>query len=136
MTKLGKYILYTLMAISIVFVVAFFVNQDAVLDSFLYYAYILFGVALLAVICLPLINLFGNPKGVKKILSSLLGVVVLVGVSYLLSSGDPIVNKPNLEASESVLKMTDTGLIMTYFLAAAAVLSIGVGGVLSIIRNR
>ncbi|MHC1689421.1 MAG: hypothetical protein AB9833_01135 [Bacteroidales bacterium] len=136
MSKLGKYILYTLMAISIVFVVAFFVNQDAVLDSFLYYAYILFGVALLAVICLPLINLFDNPKGIKKIISSLLVVVVLVGVSYLLSSGDPLTNKPNLNPTESVLKMTDTGLIMTYFLAAAAVLSIGVGGVLSIIRNR
>ena len=136
MSKLGKYILYTLMAITVVFVVAFFFNKDAVLDSFLYYAYFLFGITLLAMICLPIINLIGNPKGIKKILFSLLIVVVLVGVSYLLSSGDPLVNKPNLVTSESALKMTDTGLIMTYFLGAAAVLSIGVGGLLSIIRNR
>lgn len=136
MSKLGKYILYSLMAISVIFVVAFFINQDAVLDSFLYYAYVLFGVALFSVICLPLINLFDNPKGIKKILLSLGLVVVLVGLAYLLSSGEPLVNKPNLQPSENTLKMTDTGLILTYFLAGAAFLSIAFGGVLSIIRNR
>lgn len=136
MSKFVKYILYILLAISVIFIVAFFINQDAVLDSFLYYTYTLIGIALLAVVVLPLINLFNNPKNLKKILTGVVAVVVLVGVSFLLSSGDPISSKPNMQASENVLRMTDTGLILTYILATLAFLSIVVGGVVNMFRNK
>ncbi|MEN6619055.1 MAG: hypothetical protein ABFC28_06110 [Rikenellaceae bacterium] len=136
MSKFVKYILYILLVISAIFIVAFFINQDAVLDSFLYYTYTLIGIALLAVVVLPLINLFNNPKNLKKILTGVVAVVVLVGVSFLLSSGDPISSKPNMQASENVLRMTDTGLILTYILATLAFLSIVVGGVVNMFRNK
>jgi hypothetical protein len=134
MLKFVKYILYILLAVSALFMIAFFFNQEAVLDSFLMYAYVLLGIAIVAVIGLPLINLFDNPKGLKKILFSLVAVVVLVGVSYLLASGAPLSNA-NLHPTENVLKLTDTGLIVTYILIAISFLSILLGGVFSIVRN-
>ena len=136
MSKFTKYLLYILFAVSLVFIIGFFVNQDAMLDSFLYYTYVLVGVALLAAIILPMINLLSNPKGLKKMLLFLLIAVVLIGVSYALASSEPLVVKINIEASENALKLTDAGLILTYILSAFAFLAILLGGVVKMVRNR
>lgn len=136
MSKFTKYLLYILFAVSLVFIIGFFVNQDAMLDSFLYYTYVLVGVALLAAIILPMINLLSNPKGLKKMLMFLLIAVVLLGVSYALASSDPLVVKVNVEASESALKLTDAGLILTYILSVFAFLAILLGGLVRMVRNR
>lgn len=136
MLKYTKYILYVLFAASLVFIIGFFVNQDAMLDSFLYFAYILVGIALLAAFILPMYNLLNNPKGLKEMLLFFLLAAVLIGVSYALASGDPLVVKIDVEASKNVLKLTDAGLILTYILSALAFLSILLGGVVKMVRNR
>lgn len=136
MLKYTKYILYVLFAASLVFIIGFFVNQDAMLDSFLYFAYILVGISLLAAFILPMFNLLNNPKGLKEMLLFFLLAVVLIGVSYALASGDPLVVKVDVEASKNVLKLTDAGLILTYILSALAFLSILLGGVVKMVRNR
>jgi len=136
MTKFSKYLLYVLMAVSLVFIIGFFVNQDSMLDSLLYYTYALIGIAVLAALILPLINLLGNPKGLKKMLMSLILVVVFVGIAYLLSSGEPLQVKTNIEASESVLRMTDAGLILVYIMSAVAFIAILSGGLVRLVRNR
>lgn len=136
MSKYTKYILYVLFAVSLVFIIGFFVNQDAMLDSFLYFAYILVGIALLAAFILPMINLFSNPKGLKKMLMFFLLAAVMIGVSYAFASSDPLVVKIDVEASKSTLKLTDAGLILTYILSAFAFLSIMLGGVVKMVRNR
>jgi ribose/xylose/arabinose/galactoside ABC-type transport system permease subunit len=124
------------MAVSLVFIIGFFVNQDSMLDSLLYYTYALIGIAVLAALILPLINLLGNPKGLKKMLMSLILVVVFVGIAYLLSSGEPLQVKTNIEASESVLRMTDAGLILVYIMSAVAFVAILSGGLVRLVRNR
>lgn len=136
MSKFTKYLLYVLFAVSLVFIIGFFVNQDAMLDSFLYFAYILVAIALLAAFVLPMFTLLSNPKGLKKMLLFLLLAVVLIGLSYALASSDPLVVKIDIEASKSVLKLTDAGLILTYILSAFAFLSILLGGVVKMVRNR
>ena len=136
MTKFTKYLLYVLFAVSLVFIIGFFVNQDAMLDSFLYYTYALVAIALVAAFILPMIKLFSNPKGLKKMLLFLLIAVVLIGVSYALASSEPLVVKINIEASENALKLTDAGLILTYILSAFAFLAILLGGVVKMVRNR
>ena len=136
MTKFSKYLLYVLMAVSLVFIIGFFVNQDSMLDSLLYYTYALIGIAVIAALILPLINLLGNPKGLKKMLMSLILVVVFVGIAYLLSSGEPLQVKTNIEASESVLRMTDAGLILVYIMSAVAFIAILSGGLVRLVRNR
>ena len=136
MSKFTKYLLYILFAVSLVFIIGFFVNQDAMLDSFLYYTYALVAIALVAAFILPMIKLFSNPKGLKKMLLFLLIAVVLIGVSYALASSEPLVVKVNIEASENALKLTDAGLILTYILSAFAFLAILLGGVVKMVRNR
>jgi membrane protease YdiL (CAAX protease family) len=136
MSKFTKYLLYILFAVSLVFIIGFFVNQDAMLDSFLYYTYALVAIALVAAFILPMIKLFSNPKGLKKMLLFLLIAVVLIGVSYALASSEPLVVKTNIEASENALKLTDAGLILTYILSAFAFLAILLGGVVKMVRNR
>jgi membrane protease YdiL (CAAX protease family) len=136
MSKFTKYLLYILFAVSLVFIIGFFVNQDAMLDSFLYYTYALVAIALVAAFILPMIKLFSNPKGLKKMLMFLLIAVVLIGVSYALASSEPLVVKTNIEASENALKLTDAGLILTYILSAFAFLAILLGGVVKMVRNR
>lgn len=136
MSKFTKYLLYILFAVSLVFIIGFFVNQDVMLDSFLYYTYALVAIALVAAFILPMIKLFSNPKGLKKMLMFLLIAVVLIGVSYALASSEPLVVKTNIEASENALKLTDAGLILTYILSAFAFLAILLGGVVKMVRNR
>ncbi|WRQ33948.1 hypothetical protein U5907_04700 [Bacteroidales bacterium MB20-C3-3] len=136
MSKFTKYLLYILFAVSLVFIIGFFVNQDAMLDSFLYYTYALVAIALVAAFILPMIKLFSNPKGLKKMLMFLLIAVVLIGVSYALASSEPLVVKTNIEASENALRLTDAGLILTYILSAFAFLAILLGGVVKMVRNR
>ena len=136
MSKFTKYLLYILFAVSLVFIIGFFVNQDAMLDSFLYYTYALVAIALVAAFILPMIKLFSNPKGLKKMLLFLLIAVVLIGVSYALASSEPLVVKINIEASENALRLTDAGLILTYILSAFAFLAILLGGVVKMVRNR
>ena len=136
MSKFTKYLLYILFAVSLVFIIGFFVNQDAMLDSFLYYTYALVAIALVAAFILPMIKLFSNPKGLKKMLMFLLIAVVLIGVSYALASSEPLVVKTNIEASENALKLTDAGIILTYILSAFAFLAILLGGVVKMVRNR
>ena len=136
MSKFTKYLLYVLFAVSLVFIIGFFDNQDAMLDSFLYYTYALVAIALVAAFILPMIKLFSNPKGLKKMLLFLLIAVVLIGVSYALASSEPLVVKINIEASENALKLTDAGLILTYILSAFAFLAILLGGVVKMVRNR
>ena len=90
----------------------------------------------MAAFILPMIKLFSNPKGLKKMLLFLLIAVVLIGVSYALASSEPLVVKINIEASENALKLTDAGLILTYILSAFAFLAILLGGVVKMVRNR
>ncbi|EKD30946.1 MAG: hypothetical protein ACD_77C00440G0003 [uncultured bacterium] len=136
MSKIVKYLLYILLAVSVVFIIAFFINQDAALDAFLYYTYALVGIAIIAAIGLPLIHMISNPKGLKKMMISLGLVVAFVALAYMLSSSEPLAVKINMEPSAQTLKLTDTGLILTYILAAVAFISILSGGIIKLVKNR
>jgi Ca2+/Na+ antiporter len=137
MSKFVKYISYLLIGIAAVITVAFFLNKEAMQDTFLFYGYILFGIAVLAAIVMPLFNMLDNPKSFKKILINLLIVVVVVGVAYLLASGDPLQNT-NItpEPTANTLKITDTGLILVYILFAISVTAIVAGSVVNMVKNR
>lgn len=137
MTKFVKYISYLLLGIAVIITIAFFSNQKSMLDTFLFYGYILFGVAALAAIVMPLFNMIDNPKSFKKILVNLLIVIVVVGVAYLLASGNPLANT-NItpEPTANTLKITDTGLNLVYILFGISVISILAGSVINMVRNR
>jgi len=137
MSKLIKYLSYILLGLGALLTVLFFFNSGGMIDTYLAYGYILFGVAVTLAIVLPLLSVINNPKSLKKILLSLVVVVVVVGLAYMLASGNPLTNVSiEPEPSASTLKITDTGLIITYFLFGASVLAIVAGALVNMVKNR
>ncbi len=136
MSKLIKYLSYILFGLAAIITVAFFLNKEGMLDTFLGYAYILLGVAILTAVGLPFIQMLRNPKALKKMLKNILIVIAVVVIAYFLASGDPLPGNLNIETTSSTLKMTDTGLIITYFLFIAAIVAIVGGGMLNLLKKR
>ncbi len=136
MSKFIKYLSYILFGLTAIITVLFFLDDKGMLDTFLGYAYILLGFAILSAVGLPLINMLKNPKGLKSMLKNLLVIVVVVVLAYLLASGDPLKTTLETEPTASTLKLTDTGLIITYFLFAASVIAIVGGGLVNLLKKR
>ncbi len=136
MLKFVKYILYLLFGLGVVLSVAFFTNKDGMMDTYLFYAYILFGVAAVLALVLPLIGMVQNPKALKKVLFLVILTAALVGISYLLASGDPVPVNLSTEPTAMTYKITDTGLVLTYILLAVSFLSIIAGSIVNMVRNR
>lgn len=84
-------------------------------------AYILLFVAVAAAVVFPIIQLAKNPKGAKGALIGVGVLVVVVGISYALSSD---VNPSNINITPEAAKQVDTGLYAFYILAIAAFVSL------------
>ncbi len=136
MSKFIKYLSYILLGLAVVITIAFFTNKEGMIDTFLGYAYLLFGVAIVLALGLPLLQMIGNPKSIKKAIYSLILVVVVVGLAYMLASGDPLMTTLENEPTASTLKITDTGLIITYLLFLVSITAIVAGGVINMVKNR
>jgi len=126
-TKYTKYIQYLLFAISIVLVVIFYLTQtasmdDKILDANLIWAYVLVAIAAVLAVSFPLVKAFKTKKTFLTLLALVVGVVVLVGVCYLLAPGTPI--DLNFEVPERTFKLTDTALFVTYALFGASIIAV------------
>ncbi|MDR3184601.1 MAG: hypothetical protein LBT49_04260 [Prevotellaceae bacterium] len=135
-----KYISIGLIVISLLVLLVFSFDSESagMAGMFLIWAYILLGIAAVAAVGIPLVHAFRNPKQLKKI-SIYVGLAVIVLLlSALFSSSDPItgVNFAE-EPSPGTLLWTSTGLIAAYILLAVAFGTIITGGIINmIIRNR
>ena len=141
--KIFKIVLWVLMILSVCvlvwgFFTGFEANDGAATNVLLYWAYIVLGLAILAVVCLGLyITATTNPKGLIKIGIAVAGAAVLFGICYLLASGAPAVGYSGaVPPTASELKMTDTILNMAYIVGGLAILSIIAGEILMTIRNK
>ena len=92
----------------------------------LVWAVILFLIAALATLIFSFMNIFSNPKVIKNFLVVLGIAVVLLVLSFLLASAEPLsVLSPDVpEPTESTLRWVGTGLNATYILALVAFLGI------------
>lgn len=138
MAKYAKYILYLLFGLGVLITILFLINTEnmGMLDTYLVYAYILFGLAIVLAILLPLISMIQNPKSFKKVGLGILLATVVVGISYLAASGDSVSVNVTTPPTALTYKITDTGLIMVYILLAAAFVSIVAGSLVNMVRNR
>ena len=141
--KLFKILLWVLMILSVVVLIwgwlaGFEANDGKMTNVLLYWAYIMIGIALFAVVCVGLyISATTNPKSLVKMGIIVVGVIVLVGIAYVLASGAPAVGFSGAKLpSDSELKLTDTILNLAYILGGAAILSIVCGEVLMAIRKK
>ena len=141
--KIFKLCLLALLVVSVIVLVwgsmkGFEANDGAATNVLLYWAYIVLGIALAAVICVGLyIRATTDPKSLVKIGIAVLGAAVLFGIAYVLASGAPAVGYSGATLPTATeLKMTDTILNLAYIVGGAAILSIICGEVLMYIRKK
>lgn len=129
--------LYVLMAVSAVFVLIFYFGsvvpgtedtpykEPVITEAFLTWAYILIGLAVLFALLFPIIRMVTSPKNALKTLIGVVGMVVLVGIMYLLASDEVLViTRENPDNVPSTLKWVGAGLNTMYVMFVAAVLAI------------
>lgn len=133
--------MWVLLAISVVLLVLGFIfgfesNGARWTDVLLNWTYIVFALTLLIVVVFGAVIAFkNNPKSIIKGLIGLVILAVVCGVVYLLAPGKPAVGMID-QPSAGTLKLTDTVLILTYIAAAAAVVAIIVGEIVTSVRNK
>jgi len=151
MAKALKITLYSLLVLSLVFLVLFYMqngtgafalsNMAWIMDNFswvdglLYWAYALCAVAVLALIVLAVAAMVKNPKALKKAAVTVGLAVVLVVVSYLLASGAAVPVNIDPAPTAATFKLTDFFLVMTYILAAVSVLALVAGAIRNAINK-
>ena len=97
------------------------------MDVALVWGYILLLIAGITALIFPVIYAIMHPANLIRSLLVLIGVGVLIMVSYLLSSGETmeIIGYTGTDNSDpAVLKLIDTGLIFSYFMLGFSLLAI------------
>jgi hypothetical protein len=147
-----KYLSYILLILSTILFVYIFVisgnmtlanygtNPDSgafiSLDVFLFWAYVLTGVAALLSVGFSIYNMIRNPKHIKKTLVTWGIMIALVVVAFAAASTDPLPTTLATEPTDFELKITGAGLLATYALVVVAVGAIIGGGIKNLIKNR
>ena len=141
--KIFKWAMVLLIIVSVALLVwGFATGWDkgnvATVDALLGWTYIMVGLAVAAVVIVGLvIGTINNPKSLIKIGIGLVAVAVVCFIAYLIAPGDPALNLTTMDQpSDSMLKLTDTILYLTYFAGIVAVLSIVVGEIRLAITNK
>jgi len=136
--KIAQYVLWALMALSLVFVAWFFFGgfvegtegsnfaEPKVTEAILKWTYVLFGITLAVTIIFPIIFMFTNLKSAKRMGIVLLISAILIFISYQLAD-DTVVELIGYSGPDNVpgtLKIVGTGLFFTYILGVTAIVSI------------
>jgi len=116
----------------VAFLSYFFVDVDTSVNLMIYWSYIVLAIAIFVFAVLPAINMIKNPQGSRTTFIGLLGVIVLVGGSYLLSSDAPLLRGNGEYFTDSFdLKLTDM-LLYTFYATLAGTIGVLIYGA---IRN-
>ena len=105
-------------------------EDSSAIDMMLWFGEILvFGAGAIAIV-LSLKNIASNPAKVKIAGIALLGLLVIIGISYGLSSGQEVLNDTGEQmVSESGSKLVGTGLRVFYILIIVALVAMVASGV-------
>ena len=137
--KLARILELILLGISAVLLVLFFTSphdtaSDPIVNTYLYWTYILFFVALALLVIFQLIQIFSSKRSIINFILLLVGIALLVGVSYVLAKGGPV--NTSVAYTEGVSKFSDAALILTYILGGAAILALLWSVIKNAITNR
>ena len=140
--KIFKLLMLVLILISVALLVLGFVsgfeaNDGKAVETLLWWAYIMIGLAVVSCIVVGLIiSVSNNPKSLVKYGLVLAGAAVLCLISYVLAKGNPAIGLTTEQPSALTLKLTDALLILTAIAGVGAILSIIVGEVVMAFRNK
>lgn len=131
MNKISKIIGWILGILGIILAILCLSSGGGNVDVLLRYTYFLLIAALVVWIGLAIFMAAkNNPKSLLKGLLVLLGIAALLLICYAVSKGAPALNVKS-QPSGTMLKLTDTVLLLTEILGIAAVVAI----ILAVIRN-
>ena len=141
--KIFKWVSWALLIISVGLAVWAFTQfngsgEDGAVNTLLVWAYIMLGIALVAVLCVGLyISATIDPKSLVRIGIGLGAAAVLCLVAYFLASGAPAIGYTGAKPPTATeLKLTDTVLNLTLFLGVGAIAAIICGEIFSAIRTK
>ena len=140
--KVVKYISWALLIIGAVigvigFIIGFGTNDAVAVDMLLYCGYAMAAVAVAAIVGLGIYaSAIVDPKKLLKSAGILVAALAIIVVAYLVAPGADPVGYNGLPQSKTVLKLTDTILILTYVFCGATILSVIVGAIVSGSRNK
>ena len=140
--KIFKLLMLVLILISVAicvwgFATGFEANDAKAVETLLYWAYIMVGLALVACIIVGLIiSVKNNPKSLVKYGLVIAGTAVLCIISYVLAKGNPALGLTTEQPSAMTLKLTDAILILTAIAGVGSILSIIVGEIVMAVRNK
>ena len=142
-SKLCKIVMLALVVISVVllvwgFLTGFEANDGRAVEVLLWWAYIILGIAVAAVVIFGLIiSAKNDPKSLVRLGIGILAIAAICFVAYLFAPGKMPLQWTNAKVpSASELKLTDTILNLTYFTGALAIISIIVGEIVMAIRSK
>ncbi|MFT5736802.1 MAG: hypothetical protein ACJAU2_001749 [Maribacter sp.] len=98
--------------------------QSGAMNAMFIITYILLGVAVVVSVLFTLKNLFSNPQGLKKTLFVVGGFVLVVIISYALSSGTDVAPEFLAMSDEGTVKNIGMGLNVFFILTIIAVASL------------
>lgn len=102
----------------------------------LWYAYIVFGIGIVVALIFPLINIIKNPKGASRSLIGLGIMVLIILISYFMSSTAPVPNSAGGFFTEPFpLRLADIGLYSGYIMLVLAFLAIIAGEIKSAFKK-
>ena len=103
------------------------------MNGMFWITYLLLAVAVIFALLFTLINLFSNPKGLKKTLFVIGGFLLVVVISYVLADGTDVsieeMAQRGVETSETTIKRIGMGLNVFFILTAIAILLMVVPGI-------
>ena len=112
-------------------------SQPVFTDMLLYWAYALLAITIVALIIFAIFgfihSLKVNPKGAIRGLLVLLAMVVVLGVSYFIGSGE-LLNIPGYDGGDNnpgTLKVVDMWLFTMYFMLAISIGAVLISPILS-----
>ncbi len=98
--------------------------MDGVINIGLYLTYILIGIAVIAVVVLPLIKALDNPKTLVSTAIGLGVLLVVFFISYFISGNEVLTTYTAQNVGAGISKFVGGLLITMYLLFAAAIVSI------------
>ena len=142
-SKLFKIVMLALVVISVVllvwgFLTGFEANDGRAVEVLLWWAYIILGIAVAAVVIFGLIiSAKNDPKSLVRLGVGLLVIAAVCFIAYLIAPGKMPLQWTNAKLpTASELKLTDTILNLTYFTGALSIIAIIFGEIMMAIRNK
>ena len=103
--------------------------QSGAMNTMFMITYLLLGIAVVASLIFTLMNLFANPKGLKKTLFVVVGFLLVVAIAYVMSSGTDVSDNYMAMSDESTVKKIGMGLNVFFILTVVAIVAIILPGI-------